>query len=110
MTKTNEFGQPIGDDLPVGCENQLSPKENLCWQYMRGLNPFASLIMQDLFIANQYDKTGEDWTYLGYGPFESFTDYVAWLETVCESVKIQCFGLTLIATLIEPLVLAPTFE
>ena len=86
MTKTNEFGQPIGDDLPVGWREPIIPKrEPMLGQYTRVEPLRIADHAQDLFIANQYDKTGEDWTYLGYGPFESFTDYVAWLETVCES-------------------------
>ena len=36
MTKTNEFGQPIGDDLPVGWREPIIPKrEPMLGQYTR---------------------------------------------------------------------------
>lgn len=37
------------------------------------------------FVANALHTSGANWTYLPYGPFNEFEDYVAWLEK-------QCFG------------------
>ncbi|MDO8539316.1 MAG: GNAT family protein [Opitutaceae bacterium] len=35
---------------------------------------------EDLFAMNAEDTTGRGWTYLPYGPFQSFDDYRAWAE------------------------------
>ena len=35
---------------------------------------------EQLFAANALDSHGANWTYLPYGPFESFAEYRAWLE------------------------------
>ena len=86
MTKTNEFGQPIGDVLPVGWREPIIPKrEPLLGQFTRVEPLDVARHAQELFNANQADKSGRGWTYLSYGPFDNFSDYVAWLETVCES-------------------------
>lgn len=37
-----------------------------------------------LFEANQMDTSGSNWDYLPYGPFGSFDEYLAWLNTVCD--------------------------
>jgi len=36
----------------------------------------------DLFEANSHDGGRENWDYLPYGPFDSFDDYKAWLDSV----------------------------
>jgi hypothetical protein len=38
---------------------------------------------RQLFEANAFDSTAANWTYLPYGPFTEFEDYVAWLEKQC---------------------------
>ena len=37
----------------------------------------------ELFAANQSDERGRNWTYLPYGPFNSFVEYEQWLEQNC---------------------------
>lgn len=37
---------------------------------------------RDLFEANSHDGGRENWDYLPYGPFDSFDDYKAWLDSV----------------------------
>ena len=37
----------------------------------------------DLFDADSRDVDGQGWAYLPYGPFADFTEYVAWMRTVC---------------------------
>ena len=36
-----------------------------------------------LHAANALDGGGRNWTYLPYGPFETFEDYRAWMEGTC---------------------------
>jgi RimJ/RimL family protein N-acetyltransferase len=38
---------------------------------------------EHLYSANALDAEGRNWTYLPYGPFETFGNYRAWLETEC---------------------------
>jgi RimJ/RimL family protein N-acetyltransferase len=40
---------------------------------------------EDLYAANTLDDDGRSWTYLPYGPFATFTDYCAWMETASKS-------------------------
>jgi RimJ/RimL family protein N-acetyltransferase len=40
---------------------------------------------EDLYAANALDSDGQSWTYLPYGPFATFTDYCAWMETASKS-------------------------
>ena len=86
MTRTNEFGQPVGDDLPVGWREPIIPKrEPLLGQFTRVEPLDVARHAQELFNANQADKSGRGWTNLSYGPFDNFSDYVSWLESICES-------------------------
>jgi RimJ/RimL family protein N-acetyltransferase len=39
----------------------------------------------DLYAADALDAEGRSWTYLPYGPFESFEAYRGWLEARCRS-------------------------
>lgn len=41
------------------------------------LNP--SVHAKDLYAAFSLDSEGRNWTYLPYGPFESFEDFTSWL-------------------------------
>jgi len=36
-----------------------------------------------LYAANRLDAQGRMWTYLPYGPFDTFQNYCAWLEEAC---------------------------
>jgi len=38
---------------------------------------------ENLYAANALDVDGRHWTYLPYGPFESFADYRAWIAQSC---------------------------
>jgi RimJ/RimL family protein N-acetyltransferase len=80
---TNHLGQPIG--LPV---EDWRPPPRPPREPMRGrfcqlvpLDPAAHA--RDLFDANALDRDGRGWTYLPYGPFESFDAYLAWMHATC---------------------------
>ena len=40
----------------------------------------ASEFAEELFMANALDKEGINWIYLPYGPFESISHYIDWME------------------------------
>ena len=41
----------------------------------------ANEFAEELFMANALDKDGINWEYLPYGPFESLSDYIYWIES-----------------------------
>ncbi len=85
MTRTNEFGQPIGDLLPEGWSPPPRPKkEPIIGQHVQ-LEPLDPSHTKDLFEANQLDKTGEGWTYLPYGPFGNKADLQEWIDQASAS-------------------------
>ncbi|MGI9475404.1 MAG: GNAT family N-acetyltransferase, partial [Hyphomicrobiaceae bacterium] len=84
MTRTNELGQPIGDALPDGWQPPpVPPRSALDGPRLRVEPIDPAKHAADLFAANQLDQTGEGWTYLAYGPFDSLADYRAWMERDC---------------------------
>jgi RimJ/RimL family protein N-acetyltransferase len=40
---------------------------------------------KDLYNADSLDDNGSTWTYLPYGPFDSFSSYQKWLAESCQS-------------------------
>ncbi|MBB5350927.1 RimJ/RimL family protein N-acetyltransferase [Haloferula luteola] len=81
-TQTNKFGQPIGDPLlnwasPMFPQN-TSFEGRTCW--LEPLDPDAHA--EGLYAACSKDQRGSNWTYLPYGPFDSFEDYRAWLTSM----------------------------
>ena len=38
MTRTNEFGQAIGEELPVGWQEPIIPDKKLFWEIIRALS------------------------------------------------------------------------
>jgi RimJ/RimL family protein N-acetyltransferase len=79
----NHLGQPIGRVV----ENWVPPspprRAAIEGGYCR-LEPLdVAVHAPDLFAANQHDELGVNWTYLPYGPFESYDNYCRWMEATC---------------------------
>ena len=79
----NSLGQPIGRPVAGWQERPLPPRTSMAGNYCR-LEPLSP----DAHAAELYEAFGEDrehriWTYMSYGPFDTFADYRAWLETDC---------------------------
>ncbi len=76
----NHLNQCIGYKVSDWQSPPLPKKKILQGQYCRlePLNPNAHA--EGLWSANKLDKEGKAWTYLPYGPFESFSNYKSWLE------------------------------
>lgn len=84
MTRTNEFGQSIGEALPDGWQPPpMPPRQPLDGPRLRVEPIDPDRHAADLFGANRLDQSGEGWTYLGYGPFDNLSDYRAWLDDAC---------------------------
>ncbi|EKS09144.1 acetyltransferase (GNAT) domain protein [Leptospira santarosai str. CBC1416] len=82
---TNQLGQPVGAALPDWKPVQLPGKETISGRFCRiePLNPEAHA--QALYSANSLDIEGRMWTYLPYGPFETFSNYLEWMQNICQT-------------------------
>ena len=71
----NSLNQPIGLPVPNWQPPPTPPRTNLQGRYCRlePLNPDRHAA--DLFAANKLDTENRIWTYLPYGPFETFAEY-----------------------------------
>lgn len=75
----NEFGQPIGFDLPGWKPPPHPPHVTLPGRYGR-LEPLnAANHASDIYEAQREDADGARWTYLFHGPYQNFGDYEKWV-------------------------------
>lgn len=83
QSRINEHGQPIGLQLDNWEARPLPPGTASAGRFCRiePLDPDRHA--KALFDANCLDKAGANWTYLGYGPFETLIDYQDWMKSVC---------------------------
>lgn len=79
MTRYNELGQPIGAALENWQRRPAPERVKLAGTYCT-LEPLESKHFDSLVEAEALDPSGQMWTYLPVGPFESdsaFRDYLA---------------------------------
>ncbi|MDI3326738.1 GNAT family protein [Pontibacterium granulatum] len=83
--RQNEFGQPIGTAVDNWTPRPFpSPKPmqgQYCW--LEGLSP--SKHGDQLFDAFGKDPEGKNWTYLFDGPFDTRSDFDAWIDHVSKT-------------------------
>ena len=79
----DNFGQPIGAALPDWTARPLPPRSPMVGRLCRiePINPARHAA--ELHDAYQQDREGRNWTYLGYGPFDSLDAWSAWMERTC---------------------------
>ncbi len=86
MIKNNEnnLGQPIGDPVENWQTRPLPPCTSMQGMSCRieAYNPEAH--NQDLFEAFIKDENHGNWTYLAYGPFDSFEAFDRWARATCQ--------------------------
>ena len=81
--EVNHLGQPIGCLVPNWQPPSLPARESIQGRFCR-IEPLnVERHAHELFQANSLDTEGRNWTYLHYGPFNTFEDYEAWL-TECQ--------------------------
>ena len=81
MSPLNDLGQPVGDSLdwsPVPAPGRTPITGRTC--RVEPLDPERHAA--DLHSANRLDESGEMWTYMPYGPFESLDDYSDWCRSM----------------------------
>ena len=79
VQKKNEFGQPIGESVPAWTPRRLPDVDELAGRYCRLER--LSVARHGTGLSNCFvdQSTPDQWTYLGYGPFESHQAFVGWL-------------------------------
>lgn len=80
----DHLGQPIGFPLPDWTPPVRPPREAMIGRFCRVEPLDAERHAVDLYAANSADTEGRNWTYLSYGPFESFEAYQGWMQRVCK--------------------------
>ena len=84
MSSTNEFGQSVGSALPGWRPPPFPERATIQGSHCR-LEPLdPKLHGRGLFLACAADRASPNWTYLPYGPFDSFEDYESWLEKMAQ--------------------------
>jgi RimJ/RimL family protein N-acetyltransferase len=90
----NHLGQPIGAAVPGWTPRPRPAREPMIGAVCR-LEPLeADRHAADLFDANKADESGRMWTYLPYGPFDGFEEYVAWIQGVSRAADPLFFAVT----------------
>ena len=82
MTHTSEPGEPIGAPLPEGWRAPPAPVRAAIPGRLVRLEPLLPAHAEALFDANSRDREGRNWTYMGYGPFDSLSAYRDWVGEV----------------------------
>src|SRR5690606_10913843 len=68
-----------GDPVPGWRPPPAPPRAGMTGRYCR-LRPLDAADAPALWQAFGRDEEGRNWTYLGYGPFERFEDFDAWVR------------------------------
>lgn len=78
----NHLGQPVGFSVPDQ-QPPLPPARAPIYGRYCQIEPLdTGLHATDLFSAYELDTEGRLWTYLPYGPFQTFKDFSLWVEEV----------------------------
>ena len=94
----NTLGQTIGFPLPGWVPARTPTKERLTGRYCQLTGLDTDLHAADLHTANCLDVEHRMWTYLPYGPFESFDQYCEWLRAAQRSTDPLYFAVIDLAT------------
>jgi len=79
----NPLGQPIGPPLPDWAPPPRPPREPMAGRWCRIAPLDPDRHAEGLYRANSLDREGRNWTYMNYGPFDSFSAYRGWMESFC---------------------------
>lgn len=80
---TNDLGQTIGFPLPDWKPVARPPRTAMEGRFCR-IEPIdVERHAKDLHESVMLDTDGRNWTYLPYGPFPDYDDYLAWLKVTC---------------------------
>jgi RimJ/RimL family protein N-acetyltransferase len=74
---TNHLGQPIGFPVEGWAARQRPPRTPMTGRFCRVEPLDAGRHAAELYAANSEDRDGRMWTYLPWGPYAGFDDYLA---------------------------------
>jgi len=79
----NSFEQPIGFPVSDWKECALPPRTAMSgkWCLVEILD--TEKHAEELFAAYVKKRNDQDWTYLPYGPFDRFENYLKWMKNAC---------------------------
>lgn len=81
----NALGQPVGEPL-ADWQVPLHPSGCMLEGRFARLEPLvAACHAASLHAAYALDADNRNWTYLAYGPFDTFAGFCAWIDTHCRS-------------------------
>ncbi len=93
QSNINPLGQPVGIPAPNWTPPAILPHEVLVGHYCRVEPLDADRHAASLFEASCTDTADANWTYLPYGPFDSFESYRAWLSESARKSDPQFFAI-----------------
>jgi RimJ/RimL family protein N-acetyltransferase len=97
-SRENQFGQPIGDEVPEWRAADKPPREPMSGRFCR-LEPLdRDVHVEDLYEAFSEDGEGRLWTYMSSGPFESIDQFTAWMDAACATEDPLFHGIIDLAT------------
>ena len=79
----NSLGQPIGFALDDWKPPPRPPRDPMVGRFCRVELLDPEQHAADLYDAYALDTEGRIWTYLPYGPFETFEGYLGWMDDYC---------------------------
>ena len=79
----NTTGQPLDAEVPDWTPRPRPPGTPVDGRYCSIAPLDAARDANELFAAMMHDADGANWTYLPYGPFETFNEYDTWLRETC---------------------------
>jgi len=74
---TNHLGQPIGFPVDGWIARERPPRTAMTGRFCRVEPLDADRHAAELYAANSADRDGRMWTYLPWGPYDGFDDYLA---------------------------------
>ncbi len=80
--QTDPLDQPMGFRVEGWRPAQRPPRDPMIGRTCRVEPLDPAIHAAQLHAANSLDAAGRNWTYLPYGPFATFDDYVSWLTGV----------------------------
>ena len=78
----NSLSQPIGPAVPNWSRRTGPPRTPMMGRFCRLERLDVERHVADLWAANSLDCEARMWTYLPWGPFRSFDEYLAYMQTV----------------------------
>lgn len=81
--RTNPLGQPIGAPLPDWRGAARPPRTPISGRFCRVEPVDVDAHTPALFEGFRLDAEGRNWTYLGYGPFETERALREWMQAAC---------------------------